>query len=1018
MLRLSCKPRITRTIVFSTLILSCLAMAGYFIANQLKDSNAITKTGDRVAVRYDATDSGKINYGTGPGKDGATGHHTRHYTVITSEGTFEAYCAQPRRNDPRDESVTAAVLPIDPGHLNNQAILLLIYLLENQPTNPIFDQVESSSSWGNNQAHRRYTFTHAIIGALYANDYIGLSDSEKNKVNITIDTLKTMVDQNSVEWQATKPYQLLVAKSDSTEDQDVVWIERTGTIIVQKRDANTGETPQGNASFEGITFTLYDGATPIATQALGPGMTSVTFTGLGLDFNKPYTITESPGSNTSYNHNATSSQVIQIPSATQPGEAIFYNTVNKGSITINKIDKETSSCTTVTDKHSFAGTTFQLINTSASHPIYYNGNIYGNGAVIATQQFSASNCSITFTDLPYGTYQVKEVAAGARYALNNTPVNITIPKDNNYAVSFTFENQPIRGDVKFIKKDPANNVSMENAYFSISSVDENNNIMETHIVVADHDGVVDTSKNPHSFHTNGYDELYDSSEVPMVYSGYGTWFGKNRSGQPVPVNDSVGALPYGAYIIQELRCDANLFCSDIINEKVTIRITTHNQIVDLGDWDNTCAQFTIETEATDKEDGNHYVEPGQDTVIVDHISYCAKKNYTFTIVGTLMKKNATTGEAEPYLVNGEKVEKTVEVKPTTDCDTLDMEFPITVPNTPGESLVVFEKLYYKESLKTKHEEIDDEGQTIHIVKLGTIATDNSDDDKLIVPNEETIIKDTASYCIGTPGIGYTITGVLMDKTTGNPIMSNGEPVTQSVYFTPEQKCGTVEMVFPAIDTTSIIGHPIVVFETLFLDDRMIPTPRYEKIISHEDLNDEEQTVYVIDLRTTIQPNENGTKLFPRDSDIAVKDTVHYCLQPGKEYTVKGIVMDKETGNGILVNSAPVESSVTFTPTEPCGETEMIFNFNTTNLGGARLVVFESLYYNNELIIEHKDINNEDESFEIDINAPETGYAAKMSTGTTETNHIELLFVAAFAIIPSIVYGANHIFVKRKVTFKG
>ena len=794
-----------------------------------------------------------------------------------------------------------------------------------------------------------------------------------------------------------------------------------GDITVNKIDSRTGvcATSSGALNYNGVTFQLinntsgnvyYDGrfiaqGSVIATKTLSATDCNVVFEGLP---HGSYIIKETATSY-GYNNNTTTKNVT-IPSGTDYHPSVtFENQPILGDITLNKIDKETGTCTTVTNKHSFVGTTFQLINNTSGR-VYYNGTFISQGAVIMSKTITGNNCSVVFEDLPYGNYQIKETAAGARYALDSEPKSITIPTNNQPDITFTFANQPIRGDVKFVKKDPANNLPLENAYFSISSIDENDHIMETHIVVSNHEGVVDTRSSfaLHSFHTNGYDELYDSSEVPMIFSGYGSWFGLNRSGQPIqPVNDNVGALPYGTYIIQELRCDANMFCSDIINEKVTIQINSHHQVVDLGDWNNTCAQFSIETEASDKADNDKYIEAGEKTEIKDHISYCAKKNYTFTIVGTLMDK--ATGQ--PLLIDGQKVEKTIEVKPTSDCGTVDMFFPIDSTKLKGKSIVVFEKLYYKGSLKSTHEDINDTKQTVNIVSLETAASDNEDDDEFLLEDSEATIKDTVEYC-AVKGKTYTIRGILMDKETNEPLLIDDEEVEQSVKITPEQNCGTTELLFE-LDTSELAGKSIVVFETLY---EKVSETKENKIASHEDIDDEAQTVTVISLGTYAVNEETNGKLFPRDVDIQVKDTVKYCLKPNLQYTLKGVIMDKETGNGILVNSAPVESTVVFTPTETCGEIAVYFNFNTTNLGGAKLVVFESLYLDDELIIEHGDIDDEDQSFEIDITAPETGYATKVAGGSTETTHVELLIITAISTVPIVVYITNHFLSKRKVGF--
>lgn len=859
-------------------------------------------------------------------------------------------------------------------------------------------------------------------GTLDANGQVSFSNLPAN--NITYQVVETA---SNTSYQLTAPSEQTVVLSSDGQVAEVTFYDavRRGNLTVNKIDGLTGSCTHasGAISFAGTSFKLtnstgksitYGGRTivngdVVDTKTLTASSCNAVFENLPYG---TYTLQETSASN-GYTANTTAPRTITIPTSDNYSVSTsFTNQPIIGSIKINKTDKETGTCTTVTSKHSFAGTTFQLINNTGGS-VYYNNTFIAQGGVIATKTMSEGNCDVTFTNLPYGNYQIKETRAGSRYYLDPTIRNVTVPTNNQKDITVSISNQPIRGDLRFIKKDPANNIPMENAYFSISSIDENNHIMETHIVVTDRNGVVDTrsSFNLHSNHTNGYDELYDSSEVPMVYSGYGSWFGLNRNNQPVPVDDSVGALPYGTYIVQELRCDANMFCSDIINQKVTFTINSHNQVVDLGDWNNTCAQFSIETEATDESDNDHYIEEGEDAVIKDHISYCAKKNYTFTITGTLMDKS--TGE--PLVIDGQTFEQTMEVKPTTDCDTLDMEFPINTADLGGKEIVVFEHLYYKGSLKTKHEDIEDANQTITIVKLGTVATDNEDDDHFIIEGDRAIIKDTVSYC-AKKDIPYVIKGILMDKETGGPLYINDETIEQSVEITPTENCGTAELLFELDNTTGLAGRAIVAYETLY---RIIPTEpvTYEKIISHEDPNDEDQTVTVINYGTYAINEQSGDKLFPRDADIAVKDTVRYCLQPGKEYTVKGVVMDKETGNELLINNAPVQSEVTFTPTEACGETEMYFRFNTSNLGGAKLVIFEGLYFDDNLLLEHRDLDNSDESFEVDLNAPDTGYAARMSTGTTETKHIELLIISIASIVPITIYSGYRLLNKRKIGFK-
>ena len=87
------------------------------------------------------------------------------------------------------------------------------------------------------------------------------------------------------------------------------------------------------------------------------------------------------------------------------------------------------------------------------------------------------------------------------------------------------------------------------------------------------------------------------------------------------------------------------------------------------------------------------------------------------------------------MVNGNTIEQSVEISPDTeDCGTVEMLFPVDSSELAGKSIVVFEKLYYKNEEKASHEEINDENQTVVVVSLSTVAVDNEDEDKIIIPD--------------------------------------------------------------------------------------------------------------------------------------------------------------------------------------------------------------------------------------------------------------------------------------------
>ena len=117
--------------------------------------------------------------------------------------------------------------------------------------------------------------------------------------------------------------------------------------------------------------------------------------------------------------------------------------------------------------------------------------------------------------------------------------------------------------------------------------------------------------------------------------------------------------------------------------------------------------------------------------------------------------------------------------------------------------------------------------------MKTTATDKADGDKTLASSGMVTITDKVCYTNLKPGKEYTLTGTLMDKATGEPLMVEGKPVTASKTFTPGQADGCENVDF-TIDASMLAGKTTVVFERLEHDGQTIAV--------HTDINDEDQTV--------------------------------------------------------------------------------------------------------------------------------------------------------------------------------
>lgn len=249
-----------------------------------------------------------------------------------------------------------------------------------------------------------------------------------------------------------------------------------------------------------------------------------------------------------------------------------------------------------------------------------------------------------------------------------------------------------------------------------------------------------------------------------------------------------------------------------------------------------------------------------------------------------------------------------------------------------------------------------------IPEIGTTAT--VDGEKEVCATEVFILTDTVSYKHLIPGKEYGLKGVLMDKSTGKPLMIDGEEIHAETVFTPEKPSGEVIVEFTFDAKCIKTNTDIVVFESLYRDGM--------ELAVHADIEDEDQTVKVKVPEISTQATTDGKKEITTSDRVKIEDVVSYKnLTPGKEYTVKGVLMDKSTGEPLLVDGKEIRSSFTFKPDTPNGEITVTFVFDASGLTTAtEIVVFESLYRDDVEIVAHADIEDEGQTVKITPPVPD------------------------------------------------
>ena len=750
-------------------------------------------------------------------------------------------------------------------------------------------------------------------------------------------------------------------------------VERGG-LSLQKTDTITGTTPQGDADFEGITFQIINNSRnpvivegqryqpgevvkTLVTDAEGKASTSDDLLPYG-----EYILHESATNESMLN--TVPDQTVLIEDDGVIYEFTCPNEVVRGDVLIEKRDLE-SGLLTPLGGASLDGTLFEITNKS-KNAVYVNGALYAPGEVCATIEVKDGIAQTENRALPYGTYEMQEVKPGEGYLHTDKAVrHFTIRQDGQvveYRDGDAAYNQVIRGDLQFVKVGEGGEANMgrfANVAFKLTSQTTG----ETHIVVTDENGEVRTVTewNPHSQNTNGNDGVEDEAAWD---DRAGTWYGLTTEGWIVDVQDELCALPFDTYTLEELPCEGNQGYELVKVPNITI--SRNNTTIYLGTIDD---QFegVPEIGTTATVDGEHVAEPAGEVTLIDTISYKnLKVGETYKISGVLMDKE--TGE--PLLVGEQQVTAELEFTPTSSEGSVELTYTFDVSALAGKSVVVFEDLYQGENVVASHADINDEGQTVSFgqPEIGTTAT--IDGEKTAQPAEQITITDTVEYSGLTVGQEYTLKGVLMDKSTGEPLQVNDQQVTSEATFIPAESNGTVDVLF-TFDATGLERKSLVVFETLFQGET--------EIAGHEDIEDEGQTVnFVEEPKIGTTATVDGQHTADPTGEITIVDVVEYTgLIPGETYTVSGILMDKATGEPLLVDEAEVTAEVEFTPESADGTVEVTYTLDASTLAGTTIVVFETLYSDGVEIAAHAGINDENQT--VEITEPE-----KPTLGTTAT----------------------------------
>ena len=383
---------------------------------------------------------------------------------------------------------------------------------------------------------------------------------------------------------------------------------------------------------------------------------------------------------------------------------------------------------------------------------------------------------------------------------------------------------------------------------------------------------------------------------------------------------------------------------------------------DRDDADQTVTFPGIRTTAKDITDDVTYDDKDDFFFIEDVVEYTGlTPNKRYTMKGTLMDKISGTAIAvEPV---------TKQFRPTEPNGSVVLEFKVPRELVNGTTVVVFEDCLLNGKTVAIHADLEDADQTVLLVEktMRTTAKTTSGDGKTIIIDgiSETVkMTDTIAYTGLVPNRNYTVSGTIhinIDGVDAGTLKNAlGEDITATKIFAPTESAGSVDVEFEFDSDLITKGMKLVVFEELY--EGSIATE--EPILTHEDIDDEDQTVTVdesqISIRTTAT-GKDGAKTVTADTAAEIVDKIVYAgLTAGETYDLKGELhlVNLDGTDGGVIATGEIKN---FKPETAEGTVDMNFKFDAHELSGRSVVVFEYLYKGELLIAKHEDIADEDQT---------------------------------------------------------
>ena len=751
----------------------------------------------------------------------------------------------------------------------------------------------------------------------------------------------------------------LVGDTYTLEVDDLTENVMRGGLSIQKLDSETGTTPQGDASLEGIQFEIVNQSqNPVVVNGntakpdevvmtITTDSSGVATTGEGALPYGEYTVREF-STNDSMLQTFTEEIPVTIDSDGVMLEYEAENEVVRGGIDLEKQDSQMGS--TPQGNSSFAGIDFEIINRSAN-PVVVDGTTYAVGEAVMTVTSDDSGHASTGSDvLPYGTYEVRESATNESMLLTWQGETITV-RQQNHSVSVTAVDEVERGGLSVEKQDSVTGSTPQgDAVFSGITFE-----------------VINNSQNPVIVNS----EKYNPGEVVLTLT-------TDESGRAATADD---ALPYGEYILHESATNESML------------LTAPDQTVLVED-DGVIYEFTMADEVMR---GGVLIEKRDlESKLLTPLGGASLDGTLFEI--TNMSRN-------PVYVGGAlyqpgEVCATIEVKDGI-AQTENRALPYGTYEMqevkPGEGYLHTDKAVRHFTIRQDGQVVEyrdgdaaynqvirgdlmfikvGEGGGAHMGRFANVAfkltSQTTGESHIVVTDENGEVRTTTEWNphsqntngndgVEDEGVWDDHAGTWFGLTTEGWMVETQDGLCALPYDTY-----TLE----ELPCEGNQGYELVSIPNITIS-------RNNTTIELGTIDDQFEGVPEIGTTATV----DGEHMAEPAGEVTITDTVTYKnLKVGQGYKLSGVLMDKSTGEPLLINEQQITAELEFTPTSSEGTVELTYTFDASALAGRVVVVFEDLYQDESLVASHADL--EDEGQTISFGQPEIGTTATVDGAKT------------------------------------